>query len=46
MNNHNIYSDRKYMLIVKDILDNDEFEKMSGIIHHGLDRKMRYIIWL
>lgn len=39
MNNDNKLNDRQYMFIVKDILENDEFNKMDNIVHHGLDRK-------
>lgn len=39
MDNHTEFSDRQYMYIVKDILSNEEFNKLSNIIHHGLDRK-------
>lgn len=39
MSNENKYLDRQYINIVRDILDNKEFDKMSEIVHHGLDRK-------
>lgn len=43
MNNDDKYLDRQYINIVRDILDNEEFEKMSSIVHHGLDRKSHSI---
>lgn len=39
MNNNNKYLDRQYVSIVQDILYNIEFDKISQITHHGLDRK-------
>ena len=39
MSNEDKYLDRQYINIVRDILDNKEFDKMSEIVHHGLDRK-------
>jgi len=39
MDNKNQYNDRQYMTIVRDILDNKEFNKTKEIIHHGLDRQ-------
>ncbi|MDD6879594.1 MAG: hypothetical protein PUD59_05165 [bacterium] len=36
--NNNFY-DIDYLNIVNDILNNDEFNKLSQIVHHGLDRK-------
>ena len=43
MNNHTKVSDKQYKFIVDDILSNEEFEKMSEITHHGLDRKSHSI---
>ena len=39
MDNKDKYLNKQYVNIVRDILYNDEFEKMSNIVHHGLDRK-------
>lgn len=33
-----IYSDKEYMSIVSDILDNDKFKKIKNCKHHGLSR--------
>lgn len=33
-----ILQDEKYLLIVKDILDNQEFNKIKNIEHHGISR--------
>ena len=39
MDNKNKYLDLQYVNIVKDILYNNEFDKLGEIVHHGLDRK-------
>ena len=39
MTNEDKYLERKYNVLVKDILDNKEFNKMGDIVHHGLDRR-------
>ncbi len=39
MDNKNKYLDLQYVNVVKDILYNNEFDKMGDIVHHGLDRK-------
>lgn len=33
-----IYNDKEYINIVKDILNNPEFLKIDGLVHHGLSR--------
>lgn len=36
--NSRISSDSKYLRIVRDILENDEFQKTKNITHHGMTR--------
>lgn len=36
--NSKINSDLKYLRIVRDILENDEFQKTKNITHHGMTR--------
>ena len=35
---NNIFNDREYMFLVKDILDNEKFETLKNNKHHGLTR--------
>ena len=35
---NDIFQDREYIEIVKDILDNEEFNKIKDIEHHGISR--------
>lgn len=34
----NSYQDRKYLSIVSDILDHEEFNKIRDVVHHGMNR--------
>ena len=43
MENDKKYFDKSYMMLVQDILDNNKFDKMGEIVHHGLDRKSHSI---
>lgn len=38
MSNENKYTDKEYINIVSDIIDNEEFNKTKDIMHHGLNR--------
>ncbi|MBQ7136858.1 MAG: hypothetical protein IJO43_02635 [Bacilli bacterium] len=38
MDNDNKYYDLEYMCLVRDILENEEFNKTKNITHHGLNR--------
>ncbi len=46
MNNH--YNNKEYIKLVRDILEHDEFQKLSRINHHGsnrLDHSIRVSYW-
>lgn len=38
MNNESKLKDEQYIYVVKDIIDNEEFNKTKEIVHHGLNR--------
>lgn len=38
MDNENKYNDKEYINIVRDIIENEEFNKTKEIMHHGLNR--------